>query len=403
MHGKMCAGREQFGDFMRFFHISDLHIGKQLYYYSLRDSQQAILHEIIDKVREYRPDAVLVAGDIYDKAAPSGEAYELFDAFLNQFADIVPAVPLLIIAGNHDNALRLKYASAFLERHQIYISVLPPVEEEEYLKKVTLRDKYGEVNFYLLPYMRPGYVRHLFAEGAVRDENSAVAAVLAREAIDTSKRNVLLSHQFYVAGGRRPETCDSEITAILAGGIGGVDVSCLKPFDYAALGHIHGAQSVGEPHIRYSGTPLKYSVSEERHQKAITLVTMEEKGAPVRWEPIPLKPLYDVYSIQGTLRDVIDRAGKGVCDDFVSITLTDEESLYRPKDQLSEHYAHILEVKVDNRRSREQLAQDSCETESLEPMAAFRDFYQQMNGEPLSEEQENVMRRVIADVASGEV
>ncbi len=388
---------------MRFFHISDLHIGKQLYYYSLRDSQQAILQEMIDKVKAYRPDAVLVAGDIYDKAAPSGEAYELFDYFLNQFADIAPAVPLFIIAGNHDNALRLKYASAFLERHQIYISVLPPVEEEEYLKKITLKDEHGEVNFYLLPYVRPGYVRHLFAEGAVRDENSAVAAVLGRETIDTSKRNVLLSHQFYVAGERRPDTCDSEITAIMAGGIGGVDISCLKPFDYAALGHIHGAQSVGAPHIRYSGTPLKYSVSEERHQKEITLVTMGEKGTPVRLEPIPLEPLYDVYSIRGTLREVIDRADRRVCEDFVSITLTDEESLYRPKDQLSEHYAHILEVKVDNRRSREQLGQAHGEAENLEPLAAFREFYELMNQEPLSEEQETVMRQVIAEAASGEV
>lgn len=380
---------------MRFFHISDLHIGKQLYYYSLRDSQQAILRQIIDKVREYRPDAVLIAGDIYDKAVPSGEAYELFDDFLNQFADLSPAVPVLIIAGNHDNAMRLKYASAFLEQHQIYISVLPPQQENEYLKKITLEDEAGEVNFYLLPYLRPGYVRQLFPEGAVTDENSAVAAVLRREQIDTAKRNVLLSHQFYTAGGKQPAACDSEIASIMVGGIDSVDISCLKSFDYVALGHIHGAQSMGASYIRYSGTPLKYSVSEEHHSKGITLVTLGEKGTSVQWEQIALEPLYDVYSIRGTLQEVIDRTAGEICEDYVSITLTDEESLYRPKDQLAEHYSHILEVKLDNQRTRERFVQAGEESESLDPMTVFREFYQLMNQEPLSEEEEAVMQQVI--------
>ena len=190
---------------MKIFHISDLHIGKQLHYYSLNEEQRYILSRIVDKAEEYRPDVILIAGDIYDKSVPSGEAYEIFDEFLNNLADIQPSIPVLIIAGNHDNAKRLKYAGAFLEKQNIYISVLPPQEKNEFLKKVILKDEYGEVNFYLLPFTKPGYVKHLFGDGEIQDYSSALKALIEREQIDWSKRNVLLAHQFFVSGGQEPE------------------------------------------------------------------------------------------------------------------------------------------------------------------------------------------------------
>lgn len=379
---------------MRFFHISDLHIGKQLYSYDLWESQKDALLQIAGKAEEYRPEAVLIAGDIYDKTVPSGEAYELFDEFLNHLADIRPSIPVLIIAGNHDNAKRLKFASSFLQKNNIYIAAMPPQREEEHLQKIVLEDAYGPVNFYLLPFLKPGYVRGLFPEGTVTDYNSAVRAVLEREKIDFSQRNVLMAHQFFVSGGKGPQVCDSELASISVGGIDSVDVDCVRRFDYVALGHIHGPQRMGAEHIRYSGTPLKYSVSEEHHKKGIQLVTLGEKGSQIGWETIPIHPLREVRSIRGTLAEAIAAATEENRDDYVSITLTDED-IYRPKDLLEEHYSRILEVRVDNKRTRARLEFEDAGSGSPDPLESFGEFYQEMNGQPISREEEAVLREII--------
>lgn len=381
---------------MRLFHISDLHIGKQLHYYDLRENQEDILAQIVERAKEYRPDVIVIAGDIYDRSVPSGESCELFDTFLNQLADITPSIPVLIIAGNHDNGKRLKFASSFLQKNHIYIAAVPPQREEEHLKKVVLQDEYGPVNFYLLPFLKPGYVRNLFEEGRIKDYNSAVEAVLGRGEIDTSERNVLVAHQFFVSGGSEPEKCDSELTYISVGGIDSVDVNCVRKFDYVALGHIHGAQRIGEDYIRYSGTPLKYSVSEEKHRKGILLVTLGEKGSLNTYATIPLCPLREVRSIRGTIEEVIKAASEENREDYVSITLTDED-VYRPKEMLEEHYSHILEVRVDNDRTRARLEFADQEVRSLDPMESFREFYQEMNGQPLSQEEEALIAEIIDD------
>lgn len=379
---------------MRIFHISDLHIGKQLYYYDLREGQEDALLQIVKRAEEYRPDVILIAGDIYDKSVPSGEAYELFDKFLNHLADIRPSIPVLIIAGNHDNAKRLKFASSFLEKNNIYIGAMPPQREGEHLKKIVLQDEYGPVHFYLLPFVKPGYVRGLFPEGTVTDYNSAVQAVIGREEIDFSQRNVLVAHQFFVSGGKGPKTCDSELAAISVGGIDSVDVDCVRRFDYVALGHIHGAQRIGAEHIRYSGTPLKYSVSEEHHKKGIQLVTLGEKGSEMVCETIPIPPLREVRSIRGTMAEVIGAASEENRDDYVSITLTDED-VYRPKDLLEEHYSRILEVRVDNKRTRARLEFEDAGSGDPDPLESFAEFYQEMNGQPISLEEEAVLKEII--------
>jgi exonuclease SbcD len=337
---------------MKFFHISDLHIGKQLHFYNLRDNQIEILNQIVAKAKEYHPDAILIAGDIYDKSVPSAEAYTIFDQFLNNLSDITPSIPVLIIAGNHDSAERLSYASAFLERHNIYISVLPPQTEEEYLKKVVLKDAYGEVNFYLLPFTKPGYVRHLFEEGSITGYDKAISALIEREQIDYSGRNVLLSHQFYVSGDKLPQICDSEQVYLSVGGIDSIDIAAVSQFDYVALGHLHGPQQIGEKKIRYSGTPLKYSVSEEKHRKSITLVTLGEKSEEISIEQLPLTAIQEVRREKGTLSEIISRTTPENCHDFISITLTDETDLYKPKEQLEEYYDFILEVKIENSRTK---------------------------------------------------
>lgn len=382
---------------MKFFHLSDLHIGKQLHSYNLKENQQAILHQIVQKAKEYRPDAVLICGDIFDKSVPSGEAYTIFDVFLKELSDITPQIPILMIAGNHDSAQRLSYASSFLEKHGIYVAVMAPQTPEEYLKKVVLTDSWGDVNFYLLPFLKPGYVRHLFQEGVVTDYESAVCEILNREKVDYKGRNVLLSHQFYTNGGQAPALCDSEQSVITVGGLDNVDASVVEEFDYVALGHIHGAQTVKAPHIRYCGTPLKYSVSEELHQKSITMVTMGEKGEPLQIDTIPLSPLQEVRRERGLLKDIIGRATKENCHDFISVTLTDEKEPYKPREQLAEVYDYVLELRVDNERTRT-LLEDLGETDAvLEPMEAFRAFYQEMRHQPLSEEEELLIAEIMAE------
>ncbi len=387
---------------MKLFHISDLHIGKQLHYYNLKDNQIEILKQIVDKAKEYRPDVILIAGDIYDKSVPSAEAYAIFDHFLTELSEIIPSIPVLMIAGNHDSAERLNYASTFLEKHHIYISVLPPQKEEEHLKKIVLQDEHGEVNFYLLPFTKPGYVRHLFEDGVVTSYDSAVKALIEREMVDYSNRNVLVSHQFYIAGDRLPETCESEQAYISVGGVDSVDVAAVKEFDYVALGHLHGPQQIGERHIRYSGTPLKYSVSEEKHTKSITMVTLGAKGEELIIDKLPLFAGQDVRREQGTLNEIISRVTDENRNDFVSITLTDEADLFKPKDQLEEHYNYILEVRVENSRTKAQMENITGEASVLDPLEAFREFYQEMNNEPMNGEEEKLIAEIITMVKEAE-
>ena len=229
---------------MKFFHLSDLHIGKQLHRYNLKEDQQVILKEVITYAKELRPDAIVIAGDIYDKSVPSAEAVNVFDEFLTDLSEITPEIPILIISGNHDSPDRLKYASEILKRHHIYLAGNVPERPEEHIEKVTLHDAYGEVDFYLLPFMKPAYVKNIFVDGTPETYSDAVKEIIKREKIDyKDKRNVLVSHQFYVGEkAESPETCDSEVFSV--GGIDNVDIGSVKEFDYVALGHLHGAQCI---------------------------------------------------------------------------------------------------------------------------------------------------------------
>lgn len=380
---------------MKIFHISDLHIGKQLKYYSLKESQEKVLGDIIKSAKNQRPDVIIIAGDIYDRSVPSGEAYEIFNDFLNGLAGLEEKIPVLIIAGNHDNAMRLHYASAFLEKQRIYVSVKPPENDEEHLKKIVLEDQYGKVNFYMLPFTKPGYVRWMFEEAEIVDYNRAIREIIAREKIDYSERNVLVAHQFFVSKDKEPEKSDSELSYISVGGIDSVDIEWVRKFDYVALGHIHGAQYIGEEHIRYSGTPLKYSVSEENHNKAITVVTMGEKGTENQYDSISLIADKDVRSVKGKIEDIMAMATEKNRFDYVSITLTDEDNIYRPRDILEEKYKNILEVKVENKRTQSKIENVDGDEKILNPLEAFREFYQEINGQPLSRDEEEFFLEVM--------
>lgn len=385
---------------MKFFHLSDLHIGKQLHRYNLKEDQQVILKEVITYAKELRPDAIVIAGDIYDKSVPSAEAVNVFDEFLTDLSEITPEIPILIISGNHDSPDRLKYASEILKRHHIYLAGNVPERPEEHIEKVTLHDTYGEVDFYLLPFMKPAYVKNIFVDGTPETYSDAVKEIIKREKIDyKDKRNVLVSHQFYVGEkAESPETCDSEVFSV--GGIDNVDIGSVKEFDYVALGHLHGAQCIGKPEIRYCGTLLKYSVSESTQNKSLTVVTLKAKGEKPEIENYPLHPLRDVRKKKGTLDEIIKEAQETEKDDYISITLTDEIDPYKPKEQLERIFSHILEIRVDNQRTRTKLKEMDEELVMKDPFTSFAEFYKEMQGREMNGEEETIMKEIF-DKAKG--
>ena len=385
---------------MKFFHLSDLHIGKQLHRYNLKEDQQVILKEVITYAKELRPDAIVIAGDIYDKSVPSAEAVNVFDEFLTDLSEITPEIPILIISGNHDSPDRLKYASEILKRHHIYLAGNVPERPEEHIEKVTLHDVYGEVDFYLLPFMKPAYVKNIFVDGTPETYSDAVKEIIKREKIDyKDKRNVLVSNQFYVGEkAESPETCDSEVFSV--GGIDNVDIGSVKEFDYVALGHLHGAQCIGKPEIRYCGTLLKYSVSESTQNKSLTVVTLKAKGEKPEIENYPLHPLRDVRKKKGTLDEIIKEAQETEKDDYISITLTDEIDPYKPKEQLERIFSHILEIRVDNQRTRTKLKEMDEELVMKDPFTSFAEFYKEMQGREMNGEEETIMKEIF-DKAKG--
>lgn len=383
---------------MKFFHLSDLHIGKQLNHYNLREDQVFILNQVVEKARELRPKAIVIAGDIYDKSIPSVEAVSIFDDFLTRISEIKPSIPVFIISGNHDSAERLDFANSILAKHNVFIAGLPPRDKDEYLKKITLNDEYGEINFYLLPFIKPGYVRHMFEDGEITSYDAAVRKIIERESIDYTKRNVLVSHQFFTFKDLKPETCDSEISLISIGGLDNVDVSAVKDFDYVALGHIHGPQKIGYEHIRYAGTLLKYSVSERNHNKALLVVNIKDKNKDAEIEQIKLKPLRDLRLEEGLLADILSRATEANRDDYVSVILKDEIDQYKPKEQLENVYSHILEIRVDNTRTRSRLEASNEEVKIDNPVTAFEKFFFDMQSREMTEDERKAITEIILSV-----
>lgn len=388
---------------MKIFHTSDLHIGKQLNYYDLKEVQQDFLDQIKRHLINQRPDALLLCGDIYDKSVPSGEAQELFNQFLEDLSEIEPQIPVLIISGNHDSRERLHYASAFLERSKIYIAAYPPRKEDEQLMKITLEDDYGPVNFYLLPFVRPGDIRSFYGGEETLTYDRCVRYLIEREEIDLEQRNVLLSHQFYVNGSQAPEVSDSEQMYLSVGGLDSVDVSAIEQFDYVALGHIHKEQQVRHPWIRYSGTPYKYSVSEAKQKKCMNVVELKEKGTEITIRKLPFTLQKDVRTIRGGLQEVLDAANEQNCHDFVSITLTDDLEQYHRREKLQEYYDHILDIQVESPKVRQLLHAQNGARRHLDPFEAFTEFYrQQQDGKELQEEQIAILKEVIAQSKGGE-
>lgn len=383
---------------MKIFHLSDLHIGKQLHRYNMSEEQRAVFQQITNAVKKEMPQAVILAGDIYDSPVPSAEAVSIFDEFLTALSRVEPQPAVLLIAGNHDSARRLDFASSILAKHKVHIAGMPPMHPEEHLKRVTLSDEWGKVDFYLLPFVKPSYVRNVFEE-EITGYDMAVRKLIEREVISTERRNVIVSHQFYTAGGSEPQTCDSEVR--LVGGIENVDVSALEIFDYAALGHIHRSQKMGRQEVRYCGTPLPYSVSEAEDKKSITIVEIGEKGKKPKIRTLPLMPSRGVQKLTGRLEEIISMTGEENRHDFVSITLTDEIEPYQLRERLEECFDHILEIRIDNARTRKILEFSDEGMEKSDPYEAFCQFFEEINSRNMTEQEAAIMRQVLNQEIEG--
>lgn len=376
---------------MKFFHLSDLHFGRQLHGYDLYLEQRGFISQLCAYLKSEKPDAVLISGDVYDKAVPAGLAVSLLDEFLVALKDVT----ILIIAGNHDSAERLKYGKSFLKNHNIHISVMPPQEQGEPLEKIVLEDEHGFVSFYMLPFLRSGMVRHFMPDEATLGEQAVIAKILADEHIDYSGRNVILTHQFYVNGSTAPVLCGSELRPVSVGGTDAVDISVLDGFDYAALGHIHKAQYVREERFRYCGTPLKYSVSESGQNKSITVVEIGAKADGVCISTLPINAKRDVLKLRGNLKDIIAVSNEANRQDYVSITLTDDDIPEMVKEQLEPYFENILEIIVDNKRIKQILNEDVADFKELTPYEAFGAFFSEVSGRLMDDEEDKLVREII--------
>ena len=381
---------------MKFFHLSDLHIGLKLINQDLREDQEYILEQMVAMAIREQPEAVVIAGDVYDRAVPSAEAVEVFDGFISRLAEALPETEILVISGNHDSGPRLGCFRRVLARQQVHIAGMPPQREDEYLEQVTLEDSWGPVHFYLLPFVRPSMVRQVVGTGENGNSLSyqeTVARLLAREEIPTEERNVLVSHQFYLPAGKDPEEVermDSEVRTV--GNIDQVSAEVLEPFDYAALGHIHKPMSVGSPRYRYCGTPLACSVSEAGQQKGVIQVELGPKG-DVRTTVLPLTPLRQVRALRGTLAEVLAQG----CGDYVTVILTDPGDLDvgEMQDRLRAAFPYLLEIRREL-PGRPPERQGLVRQEELPPLELCRRFLGELDAA-----KEEILRDVIRTVQEG--
>lgn len=369
---------------MRFLHMADLHLGKQMNDLTLLDDQEAVLDQVIQIAADEAVDAVLIAGDVYQRTSPQAEATALFDRFVSRL--VRDGRKVFVISGNHDSALRLSYFSSLVRDAGVYMTEAFDGD----LQHVTLRDADGDVTVWMMPFLRPAQVKRALPDEKITSYQEAVAAVLRRANVDFSKRNVLMAHQFILGC----EVCDSEELSV--GGLDHIDGAVFDGFDYVALGHIHGPQRVKRETMRYAGSPLKYSFSEARHKKSVTIVEMQEKG-DVRVRQAPLYPLHDVRLIEGMLDEIMQMP---YSEDYVWITVHDELPPPDAKVTLSVNFPNMMKFSVVNSRTKYDLDVKAAEVmESKSVAELFSDFYRLQNNDQLPGELHmQVLNRVIREL-----
>ena len=330
---------------MKFLHLSDLHFGLKLYNYDLSEDQEYALDQVVAQTQSERPQAILIAGDVYDKSDPSADAVRLFDRFITKLRQSAPDAEIMLVSGNHDSATRLNLYRDVLDACKIRMIGLPPQNPDEYIEKVTLQDEYGPVNFYLLPFVKPSMIRKIVGGEDDRplSYDAAVTALLEREPLDLSERNVLVSHQFYLPIGVAPDAVERAASERpSAGNIDYVNANVLKAFDYAALGHLHKPLTLGDEFHRYCGTPIPYSTNEANDVKGAVWVEMGAKG-DITARVQTVEPKRRVKVIKGLLEDVLKQS----CDDYVSVMLTDPDDLdaAEMQNRLRNAFPRLLEVR----------------------------------------------------------
>ena len=373
---------------MKLLHLSDLHLGKRVNEFSMLEDQAYILSRIMDIIDAERPQAVIIAGDIYDKSVPSAEAVRLFDDFLYRLS--LRELQVFAISGNHDSAERTAFASRLISGSGVHLS---PVYDGKVLP-VRLEDAHGAVNFYMLPFIKPAHVRAAFPEAEINSYTDALRLAVEKLQMDSSERNVLIAHQFVTGASRS----DSEDVSV--GGLDNVDSDVFAGIDYVALGHIHRAQSCGSDNIRYCGTPLKYSFSEADHYKSVTVVELGPKGQLQLHTPA-LTPLRDMRIIRGSFAQVTDKTfyENTPTDDYLQVILTDEEDIPEAIGKLRVIYPNIMKLTYDNTRTRTHQCIDGAEdVEKKSPLQLFAELYEQQNNRPMNQEQQEFTQALIESI-----
>lgn len=378
---------------MRILHLSDLHIGKRLKEYSMLEDQKHILAQILEICGDEKIECVVIAGDVYDKTVPPAEAVQVFDDFIYSITE--KKIPVVMISGNHDSAERIAFGGRIMSAGGVYIS---PVYSGK-IKPVVLNDKYGEVNFYLLPFVRPANVRQYHSDRKIESFTDAMGAVIDNIEIDTTKRNIMVTHQF-VTGSQL-----SQSEEFFIGGTENIDGGIFEKFDYVALGHIHRPQFAGSKKIRYCGSQLKYHFDEVNQEKTYTIADIDENG-DVKIKEIPVEPLRQVKAYKGSYEKLTDKSfySNINTEDYVYITLTDEEDIPDGARKLKKIYPNLLQLFYDNSRTRTtNVIHSDVRNEKLPPTEIFSEFYESRRSHKMTDEQRKFMEQLIKSVWEEEI
>ena len=373
---------------MKFVHLSDLHLGKRVNEYSMLEDQEYILTKTINIIDDEKPAGVIIAGDVYDKSIPSAEAVQMFDDFLTRLAK--RNLQVFVISGNHDSPERMSFGSRLMDQSGIHIS---QVYNGEFVP-FSMKDEHGVVNVYMLPFVKPAHVKRFSAE-SIESYTDALRVAIAEMNVNQSERNILITHQF-VTGAMRSDSEDVSV-----GGSDNVDVSVFDSFDYVALGHIHSPQNCTSERVRYCGTPLKYSFSEAKDNKSVTVVELAKKGS-LFVKTVPLIPMRDMVEIKGKYNEIMLKSfyeNTSYQEDYIHITLTDEEDIVDAIGKLRTVYHNLMKLDYDNKRTRSVSQVDGAvDVETKTPIELFSDFYELQNNQPMSNEQKAFVEDLIDQV-----
>lgn len=374
---------------MKLIHLSDLHIGKRVNEFSMIKDQEFILKQILKIIDDEAPDGIIIAGDVYDKPVPSAEAVELFDDFLVRLSK--RDLQVYIISGNHDSPERLAFGNRLMIASGIHFSSVYSGKTERF----ELTDEYGTADIYMLPFVKSSHVRRFFPDDKIESYTDAIAVTVREMHVNKTNRNIIITHQF-VTGAERSDSED-----ISVGGTDNVDAAVFDDFDYVALGHIHRPQNIGKDTIRYCGSPLKYSFSEAPYDKSVTVVELKEKGN-IEVRKVPLTPMRDMVELKGlydelTLKSFYENTSYQ--EDYVHITLTDEDDIPDVVSKLRVIYRNLMKLDYDNQRTRHQMEINGTEDVTVKtPLELFEELYEKQNGTNMSDEQNAFMQKMIENI-----